>query len=165
MSKLMEHGDDVGEADQGGFAGGGLGQVGNVVYDRRGSKKPRLANEFGHPGSAILVIALEIIAVEKGEVLAIGVEDFEDPYIGVVNGNVVPFLEGDAVELICRVEHSVLEHVVEFEIGLHLRIVDVVASLADLLSVEVPVVCLDLEATLLGIFLTIDDTLDIGGFT
>src|SRR6266404_3849997 len=179
MAKLMEHGNDVCEADQGGFAGGGLGQVGNVVHDRGGSKKPRLANEFRHPGSAVLVVALEVIAVEKGEVLAIGVEDFEDPYIGVVNGNVVPFLEGDSVELICGVEHSVLEHVVEFEIGLHLRIVDVVASLANLLSVEVPVVRLDFEATLLAVFLTIDfltidfltidfltidDSLDIRGF-
>src|SRR6266436_5963594 len=164
MSKLMEHGNDVGEADQGGFAGGGLGQVGNVVHDRGGSKKPRLANEFRHPGSAVLVVALEVIAVEKGEVLAIGVEDFEDPYIGLVNGNVVPFLEGDSVELICGVEHSVLEHVVEFEIGLHLRIVDVVASLADLLSVEVPIVRLNLEATLLGVFLAVDDSLNICGF-
>src|SRR6266404_2373100 len=160
MSKLMEHGNDVREADQGGFAGGGLGQVGNVVHDRGGSQKPRLANEFRHPGSAVLVVALEIIAVEKGEVLAIGVEDFEDPYIGVVNGNVVPFLEGDSVELICGVEHSVLKNVVEFEIGLHLRIVDVVASLANLLSVEVPVVRLDFEATLLGVY----DSLDIRGF-
>src|SRR6202521_3926794 len=113
MSKLMEHGNDVGEADQGRFAGGGLGQVGNVVHDRRGSKKPRLADEFGHPGSAVLVVALEIIAVEKGEVLAVRVEDFKDAYIGVVNGDVVPFLEGDSVEPIGRVEHPVLEHVVE----------------------------------------------------
>src|SRR5712691_6023663 len=136
MSKLMEHGNDVGEADQGGFAGGWLGQVGNVVHDRGSSKKPRLADEFGHPGSAVLVVALEVVAVEKGEVLAVGVEDFKDPYIGVVDRNVVPLFEGDSIELICCVEHSVLENVVEFEIGLHLGIVDVVASLADLLSVE-----------------------------
>src|SRR2546429_3636186 len=123
MSKLMEHGNDVGEADQGGFAGGGLGQVGNVVHDRGRSKKSRLANEFGHPGSAVLVVTLEVIAVEECEVLAVGVEDFEDPYIGVVNGNVVPFLEGDSVELICGVEHPILEHAVELEIGLHLGIV------------------------------------------
>src|ERR1700693_97454 len=114
MSKLMEHGNDVGEADQGGLAGGRLGQVGDVVHDRRGTKKPRLADEFGHPGSAVLVVALEVVAVEKGEVLAIDVEDFKDPYIGLVNGNVVPFFEGDSVELICRVEHPVLENVVEF---------------------------------------------------
>src|SRR5258708_5716656 len=160
MSKLMEHGNDVREADQGRFAGGGLGQVGDVIHDRGGSKKPRLANEFRHPGSAVLVVALEVIAVEKGEVLAIGVEDFEDPYIGLVNGNVVPFLEGDSVELICGVEHSVLEHVVEFEIALHLRIVDVLASLPDLLRVQLPIVRLDLEATLLGVY----DSLDICSF-
>src|SRR6202140_1990013 len=164
MSKLMEHGNDVGEADQGGFAGGRLRQVGNVVHDRGGSKTPRLADEFGHPGSAVLVVALEVIAIEKGEVLAVGAEGFEGPDIGLINGDVVPFLEGDSVKLICRVEHPVLKNVVEFEIGLHLLVVDVVASLADLFSVEVPVVCLDLEAALLGIFLGVDYSLDIGGF-
>ena len=33
VSKLVEHGNDVGEADQGRFAGGRLGQVGDVVHD------------------------------------------------------------------------------------------------------------------------------------
>src|SRR5260370_3322600 len=157
MSKLREDGNDVGEADQGRFACGWLGQVGNVVYDGGVSKKARLADEFRDAGAAVLVVALEVIAVEKCEVLAVGVEDFEDPYIGLVNGNVVVLCERNSVELIGRVEDAVLQHVVDFEIGFYLSIIDVVASLANLLSVEVPIVGLDLEATLLNL----DDGLDV----
>src|SRR5260370_5754362 len=157
MSELMEHGDDVGKADQGRFAFGWLGQVGDVVHHRGVSQEPRLADEFRHPGSAILVVALEVIAVEKCEVLAVGVEDFEDPYIGLVNGNVVALFESNSVELIGRVVDAVLQHVVDFEIGFYLSMIDVVASLANLLSVEVPIVGLDLEAPLLNL----DDGLDV----
>src|ERR1019366_10121702 len=76
-----------------------------------------------------------------------------------VNGNVMALLESDSIELIGRVKDAVLEHAVEFEIGFHLRIVDVVASFSDLLRIELPVVGLDLETA----FLRVNDGLDIGG--
>src|SRR5260370_17395216 len=135
MSKLMEHGNDVGEVDQGRSPGGCLGQVGNVVYHWGVPQKPRLADEFGHPGAAVLVVALEVIAVEKCEVLAVGVEDFEDPYIGLVNGNVVALFESNSVELIGRVEDAVLQHVLDFEIGFYLTIIHVLPTLPNLPTV------------------------------
>ena len=47
--------------------------------------------------------------------------------------------ERDSVELIRRVEDAVQQHVVQLEVGLHLRFVDVVLRLAYLLGVELPV--------------------------
>src|SRR6202453_3602611 len=160
MSKLVEHGNDVGEADQGGLAFGWLRQIGDIVDDRGGSEQRRLADEFRHPGSAILIVALEIVAVEKSQVLTIGVENLKHPHIGLVDGKVMPLFEGDAIELIGGVKDAVLQYTVEFEVGLYLRIIDVEAGFADLLGVEVPVIGLNLEATLLGI----DDGLDVFRF-
>ena len=119
-----------------------------------------MADEFRHPGSAILIVALEIVAVEKSQVLTIGVENLKHPHIGLVDGKVMPLFEGDAIELIGGVKDAVLQYTVEFEVGLYLRIIDVVAGFADLLGVEVPVIGLNLEATLLGI----DDGLDVFRF-
>ena len=45
VPELVEHGSDVGEADQSGFAFGRLGQVGDVVNDRKVSQQARLADE------------------------------------------------------------------------------------------------------------------------
>src|ERR1700683_3177428 len=104
----MEHGDYVGEADQRGFARGGLGQIGNVVDEWSRLQQVRLAYELGHPGSAIFVIALEIIAVEQCQVLAVGVEDFEDADIGLVDRNVVRFLKGNSYRLRAGEQDAVL---------------------------------------------------------
>ena len=91
--------------------------------------------------------------------LAVGVEHLEDAHVRLVNGEIVPLFEGESIELIGRVEDAVLEHIVELEIGLHLRIVEIVTRFADLLGVEVPVPGLELEATLLGV----DDGLNVVG--
>ncbi len=61
------------------------------------------------------------------------------------------FLEGEAVELVRGVEHAILEHVVQLEIRLDLRFIEVVFGLADLLGVELPIPRLQLERRLLRV--------------
>ncbi len=117
VAELVEHGDDVGKGDERGLALDGFGKVGDVVDDGQGAEQLRLRNEFAHPGSAVLVVALEVVAVEEGERLAVGVKDFEDADIRLVDGDVVAFFEGESVELVGGVEDSVLEDVVQFEVG------------------------------------------------
>ena len=66
----------------------------------------------------------------------------------MVDGNVPAFREGDPVELGRRMEHALDQHVAELEIRLDLGVVQVVARLAHLLGVEIPVPRLDLGAAL-----------------
>ena len=113
-----------------------------------------------HPGAALLVVALEVVAVEQRQRAAVGVEDLEDAHGRVVHRKVVALLEGDAVELVGGVEDAVLQHVVQLEVGLDLLLVEIVLRLAHLLGVEVPVPGLELEAALL----LVDDGLDVLGF-
>ena len=137
----------------------GLGEVGDVVDHRQRAQQLRLADEDVHPRAAVLVVALEVVAVPERQRLAVGVEDFEDLHVGVVDGNVCALLEGDAVELVGGVEHAVLEHVVQLEVGLDLRLVQIVLRLAHLLGIEVPVPGLKLESALLRI----DERLNVLG--
>jgi len=93
MSKLMEHGNHIAEADQRRLTRRRLGKVRNVVHHGRSPQQPRLADKVRHPGAAILVVALEVIAVKKREVLAVGVENLKHAHIGLVDRQVVPFLK------------------------------------------------------------------------
>ena len=148
------------KAEQRRLAGRGLGEVGDVVDDRQRAQQLGLVDEVAHPGAAVLVVALEVVAVEKRQRLAVGVEHFEHAHVRVVDRNVLALLEGDAVELVGGVEHAVLQHVVQLEVGLDLRFVEIVLGLADLLGVEVPVPRLELEAALLRV----DQRLNVFGF-
>ena len=143
-----------------GSPGAGLGKFATLIDDRLLAQQVRLVDEVRHPGSAVLVVALEVVAVEQREVLAVGVEDLEHAHIRVVDRKVVALFESEAVELVRSVEDAILQHVVELEIGLDLRIVEIVPGFANLLGVEVPVPGLELEAALLGV----DHGLDIFRF-
>ena len=108
-----------------------------------------MADKLRHPGATVFVIAFEVIAEEKGKVPAIGVEDLEDPYIRLINGDVVPLFERESIKLVGGVENTVLQHVIEFKIRLYLSLVEIVSSFANLLGVIVPVPRLELEASFL----------------
>ena len=141
----MEHGGDIVEADERGLAGRRLGEVGDVVDDRLGAEELRLLDEIAHPGAALLVVALEVVEIGEAQLRAVLVEHFKDAHIGLIDRNVVAFLEGHAVELVRGVEHAVLEHIVEFEIGFDLVFVEIVFRLANLLGVVLPVPWLQIE--------------------
>ena len=156
----MKHRGDVVKADQRRFAGRRLRQVRDVVDDRQGAQQRRLIDELRHPSTAVLVVALEIIAIEQRQRLAIRVGDFENPHIGFVHGNVLAFLEGDAVQLIGRKEHARLEYGIEFEVGLDFGFVEVEFGLAYLLVVESPIPGCQGESAMLRV----DYRLNVLGF-
>ncbi len=160
VAELMEHGGDVVEADQRRLAIGRLGEVADVVDHRLGTGQAVLLDEHVHPGAAGLGVTLEVVGVEQGQRGAVLVEHFVHLHVRVVGRNVGARLEGDAVQLGGGVEDAVLQHVVQFEVRLDLRFVQVVLGLADLLGVEVPIRGGNLEATLLGV----DHLLDLTGF-
>ena len=161
VAELVEHGGDVVEAEQCGLARRGLLEVSYVEDHRQLAQQFRLADQHVHPRSAILVVALEVIAIPQRQRLRISVEDLEDAHVLLVNGNVLALFEGEAVELMRSVEDAVLEHVVQLEIGLDLRLVQVVFRLAHLLGVELPIPGLDGEPAMLRV----NQGLDVLGFS
>ena len=122
----------------------GLLEVGHVVDHRQRAQQLGLVHQNVHPRAAVLVVALEVVAIEQRQRLAVGVEDLEDAHVRLIDGKVVALLEGEAVELVRGVEDAVLEHVVQLEVRLDLGLVQIVFRLAHLLGVELPVPGLEL---------------------
>ena len=145
MAEFMEHGADVVEADQRGLAGRRLGEVRDIVDHGLGAQQFRLADEIAHPGAAGFVVALEIVEIHQAQRLAVLVEDLEHHHIGLIDRNVVALLEGDAIKLIGGIENAILQHLVEFEIGLERRLIQVIARLAHFLGIALPVPRLQVE--------------------
>ena len=83
-----------------GSPGGGLGEVGHVVNHRQRAQQLGLADQVVHPRAAVLVVALEVVAVPQRQRLAVRVEHLEHAHVRLVHGNVVALLEGDAVKLV-----------------------------------------------------------------
>src|SRR5208282_216643 len=104
MAKLVEHGGHVGKGDERGLARRGLWQIRHVVNHRKGAQKLGLAHEDIHPGATVLVVALEIIAIEKRQRLAVRIRDFEGTNVRLIDRNVLAFLERNSVELMSGVE-------------------------------------------------------------
>ena len=108
----------------------------------------------------MLVVPLEIIAIEQRQRTTVGVEHLEDAHARVIGRKVLALLEGDPIQLVGGVKDAVLQHIVQFEIRLDLLLVEIVFGLANLLGVEPPVPRLELEAAIP----LIDNGLDILGF-
>ena len=143
-----------------------LGDVEMVGHDWQVAGQPGLGDVGVHPRSAALGRAGKRIEHEDRQLAAILVEHVIGGDVGVVNRQVGTLLEGQAVELARGVEHAVLQHVLHFQVGLELRLVEVVLVGADLLGVIRPVPRLQLEAGLaLGRLLLVDHGLQIGAFT
>jgi hypothetical protein len=58
---------------------------------------------------------------------------------GMIDRQIAALLEFDPVQLAGRVEHALPQHVLELEVGFHLRLIEVEARRAQLLGVERPV--------------------------
>jgi len=63
----------------------------------------------------------------------------------------VALFEGNPIQLVGGVEDAILQNIVQFEIGLNLRVIEIVLRLTNLLGVIVPIVGSDLESTLLSV--------------
>ena len=148
MSKLVEHRGHVFKADQRGLTSRRLRQVRHVVDHRQRSHELRLPDELAHPRATILVVALVVIEVRERQGLAVRVAHLIDHHVRVIHGDVRPALEADAVQLVRRVEHAILQDPVQLEVWLHLRLIQVVFRLAHLFGIEVPIPGLQLETAL-----------------
>src|SRR5208283_3515452 len=100
MAEFVEHGGYIAEADEGGLAGAGLGEIGDVEYHRYQAEQFRLAHKNVHPRAAVFVVALEVVAIPESERFAVGIENLEHANVRMVDGNVGTLFESDAVELI-----------------------------------------------------------------
>lgn len=165
MAELMEQGGDVVKAQQRRLAGGRLGEVAHVADHRFGTGKAILLDEHVHPRATGLAVALEVVGVEQRHGSAVGIEHLIHLHIRVIGRDVGALLEGDAVQLRGGVEDAVLQHVVQLEVRLDLRLVQVVLGLAHLLGVEVPIGRGELEIAGLCIStLRVDHLLHVGHF-
>ena len=151
VSEFVEHRDHVVEADQCRLARGRLGEVGDVIDDRKRAQQFGLADKVAHPRSAVFVVAFEVVAVPQRQRLAVGVDHFIHLHVGVVDGDVGASLHGDSIKHVRGVKHAVLKHVVDFEVGLCLGLVKIEFCLAHLPGIEVPVPWFESESALLRI--------------
>ncbi len=151
MAKFVEHRRHIVKADQRRLACRRLLEVRHVVDHRQRAQQLRLPHKVAHPRAAVLVVALEVVAIPQRQRLAVRIEHFEHAHIRLIHRNVLPLLERNPVKLVRRVEHAILQHIPDLEVGLHLGFVDVVLRLAHLLGIELPVPRLQLEPALLCI--------------
>ena len=107
-----------------------------------------LRGDAVHPGSGLLAVAGEEVGVEDGEELAVGVIDLVGLYFLIIYGNILVFLEGDAIELRGESEHSFL-HAVELEVGPRHLVVHIELDVFQLLGIVVPVPRHDVDILLL----------------
>src|SRR4051812_24687366 len=145
----MEHGGHISKTDECGLPWTRFAEIRDVKNHRTRAEQFGLADKHFHPGAAVLVISLEVVAIPECHRLAIGIEYFEYANIRMVNRNVFPLLECDSVELCSGVKHTILQDVVQFEVRFHLGLIEIVAGLADLLGIEIPIPWLQFEAALL----------------
>ena len=96
-----------------------------------------LSPELRHPGPALLPLAGMEVGIEHGQMAAVAVEDLIGLHFGMVDGDVLALLEGDAIEAGGETEHA-LDDILELEIGaqhlcvevetLHLELVGIIAE-------------------------------------
>src|SRR5215813_402130 len=97
-----------------------------------------LVAQGGHPGAAVFRRAGEIVAEEQAAMAPRGVPHFPHPHVVMPDRNAVATLEGQAEEAVRGVERG-LDDLLELEVRLDCRLVDVAARLAQLLRVVAPV--------------------------
>ena len=161
VTELVEHRAGLVQGEQRRLAGVGLGDVEVVGDDGVFAEEAALVDVFVHPRAAAFGGAGVEVAEEDGEGLAVGVEHVPDAHVGLIDGEVLSFLEGDAVELRRGEEDAVGEDVVDLEIRAELGFVEGEPGLADLLGVEGPV---GGGEGMAGVLVAVNERLHLGGF-
>ena len=139
VPELMEHRYDLVKGQQGGVPFGRFRYVQVVGDHRRRTQQVRLRHVRVHPGAALLGRPRVIVADKQPERRPVGVEDFPDTNIRVIDRKLRPFLEGQAEQTGRRKKHAVLDHVSHLEVRAQLRRVERVAVRPNLLGVVRPV--------------------------
>src|ERR1043166_5480518 len=151
VTKLMKHRRHIIKAQERRLACGRFREVANIDHDRLRPEQIALIYKTVLPCAAIFVRPLKIVSIEQRQRLSVCVEHFKDSHIGLVDWQVFSLLECDAVEFVRRKENSVMKYVLELEVLLHLRFVEIVFGLAHFLRVKLPVHRPELKATFLSV--------------
>ena len=106
MPELVEESVELVVGKQGRAVGCRLGEIGDYAYERPllHTIDYPLSAEFRHPRSAPLALAREEVGVEEGQMAAVFVLDVIYLDILVVAGDILAFLETDAVKSVCELE-------------------------------------------------------------
>ena len=93
-----------------------------------------LALIFGHPCPTLLALAGMEIGIEDGQIGTVLIEHLVGFHVGMINGDVLVLLEGDAVEAVGEAEHAV-DNLRQFEVGTQHLGIDIVFLQLELMRV------------------------------
>ena len=148
VSELVEEGLYLAQRQQGGFLGRGFGEVHHhrdmgtdilhIIWTEGllciEAFLP-LALIFRHPGTGLLALTGMEVGIEDGEEATILVEDLVGLHVGMIDGDFLVFLEGDAVETVGEAKDTV-DDLRQLEIGPQHLGIDVVFLQLQLVGVE-----------------------------
>ena len=161
VTEFMEHGANLIPCNQRRLTLWSLGVVAYIIYNRQLSPLVALLGKSTHPGTATLGRTAEVVAIEKGDRLAVLVAHLEYLHIWVVGRDILALLEVQSVNTMGSIEHTVHLHAVDVEVWLNLIISDVEHLLLHLGRIIEAVVWLQLEVLALGL---LSVSFDIAGF-
>jgi len=147
MSEFMECRHDLIPGEQRRFAGRRLGNVQVVRHHRLVAGECRLRDIRIHPRAATLGSARIDVGNEDGQLLPGSIEHVIDADVGLVHRQIGAALEAQAVQLAGREEHSLLQHIVQLEVGLELGLIEGILLGAHFFAVIGPVPGRELETT------------------
>ena len=147
----MEHRAHLVPGDERGLTIGSLGAVAHVIDHRKLFALAALLGKGIHPRATTLRGTAEEVAVEESKGLAVLVDHLKDFRVGMITGDVLALLEGQAIDAIGSIEHTIHLHAIDIEVGLHLVVRDVEHLLLHLRRIVEAVVGLKLEVASLGL--------------
>ena len=140
VPEFVQEGGHLVEGEEGGTGGGGLGEIGDNGDDGTDVLPlfPVLYPVVGHPGAAAFAFTGEEVGEEDGKEGTVAVVDFESADVGMVAGEIVHFLEGDAVEAMGEGENA-FAYFLKGKVGTEEFVVEGIFFLFEFVGVVCPV--------------------------
>src|SRR6476659_8458119 len=110
-----------------------------ISYDRLCAEQGALWHIGIHPRTTTFRWPGIVITNEKGERLPVCIRHLPYANLRQVGREILALFKGKAVELTSRIEHSVRDDMVEFEVRFQLRFIKSISGLAHLLRIEIPI--------------------------
>ena len=139
VAELVEQSARVIEAEQRRLARRRLGEIADIDDQRTNvAGELFLFAQRGHPGAAALGRTRKIVAEEQADLAAVAAAHLPDAHVGMPDRDVGALREAQPEQALGGVEGG-FDHPLEIEVWLDRRLVDVAASLPQLLGVVAPV--------------------------
>ena len=94
---------------------------------------------------------MKIIGIKQRQRFSVRIEHFKDANIRLIHGQVFALLERNSVEFVRGEKDPVIKHVLELEVGLHLRFIEIVFGLTHFFGVKLPVGRAKFESAFLSV--------------